>query len=243
MKKLFIFLDIDGVLNNYVTNHLVNEHIVNGKDVSKQVKFTNWLDNERGDFVDIGLLKNLHQLQLKYDSTSIIIISSWTSHYNHIVEKLKIDEADKYKMFSEFLEMNVIVAIENTCGDGVIRYKQSKQLKDCLEKSKGSDEYHYLYLDDIEVPKDVAIDDDIKIVDINGWYGFDVIKLNEANFLLERQIKMKDYQFWFESAVADVHEYLAAEHEMLDNALVVLPLRNVKSFVTWHILREIKKIQ
>ena len=52
---------------------------------------------------------------------------------------------------------------------------------------------------------------------------------------------MKDYQFWFERVVVDVHKHLAAEHEMLDNALVVLPLRNVTSFVTWHILREIKK--
>ena len=52
---------------------------------------------------------------------------------------------------------------------------------------------------------------------------------------------MKDCQSWFESAVEDVYEYLAAEHEMLDNALVVLPLRNVTSFVMWHILREIKK--
>ena len=52
---------------------------------------------------------------------------------------------------------------------------------------------------------------------------------------------MKNCQSWFESAVEDVHEYLAAEHEMLDNALIVLPLRNVKSFVMWHILREIKK--
>lgn len=52
---------------------------------------------------------------------------------------------------------------------------------------------------------------------------------------------MKNCQSWFESAVEDVHEYLAAEHEMLDNALIVLPLRNVTSFVMWHILREIKK--
>ena len=52
---------------------------------------------------------------------------------------------------------------------------------------------------------------------------------------------MKDYQFWFERVVVDVHKHLAAEHEMLDNALVVLPLRNVTSFVMWHILREIKK--
>ena len=52
---------------------------------------------------------------------------------------------------------------------------------------------------------------------------------------------MKDYQFWFERVVVDVHKHLAAEHEMLDNALIVLPLRNVKSFVMWHILREVKK--
>ena len=52
---------------------------------------------------------------------------------------------------------------------------------------------------------------------------------------------MKDYQFWFEKVVVDVHKHLAAEHEMLDNALVVLPLRNVTSFVMWYILREIKK--
>ena len=52
---------------------------------------------------------------------------------------------------------------------------------------------------------------------------------------------MKDYQFWFDSTVADVHEYLTVEYETLNNALVVLPLRNVESFVTWHILREIKK--
>ena len=52
---------------------------------------------------------------------------------------------------------------------------------------------------------------------------------------------MKDYQFWFDSTVADVHEYLTIEYETLNNALVVLPLRNVTSFVMWHILREIKK--
>ena len=52
---------------------------------------------------------------------------------------------------------------------------------------------------------------------------------------------MKDYQFWFDRTVADVHEYLTVEYETLNNALVVLPLRNVESFVTWHILREIKK--
>lgn len=186
MKKLFIFLDIDGVLNNWKTNQLVNDHFTNGTNISKQVKFTNWLPHERGDFVDVELLKNLQNLQLKYDNTSIIIISSWMSYYNHIVEKLKIDEANKYQKFSEFLEMNVIGAIENTCGDGAIRYKQSKQLKDCLEQSKGSDEYHYLYLDDIDVPKDVAIDDDIKIVSINGRYGFDNTKLCETLFILER---------------------------------------------------------
>ena len=186
MRKLFIFLDIDGVLNNWKTNQLVNDHFTNGTYISKQVKFANWLDNERGNFVDVELLKNLQNLQLKYDNMSIIIISSWTSHYNYIVEKLKIDEENKYQMFSEFLEMNVIGAIENTCGDGVIRYKQSKEIKDCLEKSKGSDEYHYMYLDDIDVLKDVAIDDDIKIVNINGRYGFDNTKLNEALFILER---------------------------------------------------------
>ena len=49
---------------------------------------------------------------------------------------------------------------------------------------------------------------------------------------------MKDYQFWFDGTVTDVHEYL---YETLNNALVVLPLRNVESFVMWHILREIKK--
>ena len=52
---------------------------------------------------------------------------------------------------------------------------------------------------------------------------------------------MKDYQFWFDSTVADVHEYLTIEYETLNNALVVLPLRNVTSFVMWHILRETKK--
>ena len=59
MKKLFIFLDIDGVLNNWKTNQLVNDHFTNGTDISKQVKFTNWLSHERGDFVDVQLLKNL----------------------------------------------------------------------------------------------------------------------------------------------------------------------------------------
>lgn len=185
MKKLFIFLDIGGVLNNYMTNHLVNDHFTNGTNISKQVKFTNWLPHERGDFVDVELLKNLQNLQLKYDNTSIIIISSWMSYYNNIVEKLKIDEVNKYQKFSEFLEMNVIGAIENTCG-GAIRYKQSKEIKDCLEQSKGSDEYHYLYLDDIDVPENVAIDDDIKIVNINGRYGFDNTKLCETLFILER---------------------------------------------------------
>ena len=76
MKKLFIFLDIDGVLNNWKTNQLVNDHFTDGTDISKQVKFTNWLSYERGDFVDVELLKNLQNLQLKYDSTSVIIISS-----------------------------------------------------------------------------------------------------------------------------------------------------------------------
>ena len=62
MKKLFIFLDIDGVLNNWKTNQLVNDHFTNGTDISKQVKFTNWLSHERGDFVDVQLLKNLQNL-------------------------------------------------------------------------------------------------------------------------------------------------------------------------------------
>ena len=52
---------------------------------------------------------------------------------------------------------------------------------------------------------------------------------------------MKDYQFWFDSTVADVHEYFTVEYETLNNALVVLALRTVESFVAWHILREIKK--
>lgn len=52
---------------------------------------------------------------------------------------------------------------------------------------------------------------------------------------------MKDYQFWFESAVEDVYEYLAAEYDMPNDSLIVLPLRNVKSFVMWHILCEVKK--
>ena len=186
MKKLFIFLDIDGVLNNWKTNQLVNDHFTDGTDISKQVKFTNWLSYERGDFVDVELLKNLQNLQLKYDCTSIIIISSWMSYYNHVVEKLKIDKAIKYQKFSEFLEMNVIDAIENTCGDGAIRYKQSKQLKDCLEQSKGNNTHHYLYLDDIGVPENVVIDDDIKIVGINGRYGFDDTKLCETLYTLER---------------------------------------------------------
>ena len=108
------------------------------------------------------------------------------SYYNHVVEKLKIDKAIKYQKFSEFLEMNVIDAIENTCGDGAIRYKQSKQLKDCLEQSKGNNTHHYLYLDDIGVPENVAIDDDIKIVGINGRYGFDDTELCETLYTLER---------------------------------------------------------
>ena len=186
MKKLFIFLDIDGVLNNWKTNQLVNDHFINGTDISKQIKFANWLSHERGDFVDVELLKNLQSLQLKYDETSIIIISSWMSYYNHIVKKLKINEANKYQKFSEFLEMSVIDAIENTCGDGAIRYKQSKQIKDCLEKSKGNNTHHYLYLDDIDIPENVVIDDDIKIVNINGQYGFDNTKLCETLFILER---------------------------------------------------------
>ena len=60
MKK--IFLDIDGVLNNWKTNQLVNDHFTDGTDISKQVKFTNRLSYERGDFVDVELLKNLQNL-------------------------------------------------------------------------------------------------------------------------------------------------------------------------------------
>ena len=82
------------------------------------------------------------------------------------------------------------------------------------------------------------IDDDIKIVNIDSRHSFDKMK---RCLCWKGEIKMKDYQSWFESVVEDVHEYLAAEYEMLDNALVVLPLRNVKSFVTWHVLCEIKR--
>lgn len=173
MKNVYVFLDIDGVLNSKCTHLRIEKHIEQNNDILKcpKIRFAPWSSpNDFGNYIDemnLNYLKCLEDL----GKIKVILISSWTSSYNRAMKKngLTKDSKDYYKEFSEFLDVEVIGEIDSTVGDGTIRYKGAL---DYINKHQLLNSNSYIvYLDDTSVPQSVRDDTIISYADFSETYG------------------------------------------------------------------------
>ena len=173
MKNVYIFLDIDGVLNSRSTHLRIEKHIESNDDISKcpRIKFAPWSSpNDFGNYIDemnLDCLKYLEDL----GKIKVVLISSWTSSYDRAMKKkgLTKDSKDYYKAFSDFLGIEVIGEIDSTVGDGTIRYRGAL---DYINKYQLLNPNNYIvYLDDTPVPQNERIDAIISYADFSETYG------------------------------------------------------------------------
>lgn len=173
MKNVYVFLDIDGVLNSRSTHLRIEKHIESNNDISKceKIRFAPWSSpNDFGNYIDemnLNYLKCLEDL----GKIKVILISSWTSSYNRAMKKkgLTKDSKDYYKAFSDFLGIEVIGEIDSTVGDGTIRYRGAL---DYINKHQLLNSNDYIvYLDDTSVPQNERIDAVISYADFSETYG------------------------------------------------------------------------
>ena len=173
MKNVYVFLDIDGVLNSRSTHLRIEKHIEQNNDILKcpKIRFAPWSSpNDFGNYIDemnLDCLKYLEDL----GKIKVILISSWTSSYNRAMKKkgLTKDSKDYYKDFSEFLDVDVIGEIDSTVGDGTIRYRGAL---DYINKHQLLNSNDYIvYLDDTPVPRSERVDAIISYVDFSETYG------------------------------------------------------------------------
>ena len=154
MKKIKLFLDIDGVLNNtndnkkvynyYKKNNLKSEYMAG-------VKVFEFNENKPTfDFVNIQKLKQLNNVLKNFD-VDVYIISSWCqSGYM---------SNDYKKKYSDFFNMNVLNSIEYTIGCGRTRFQYAQEFI--------NDGDIVLYLDDTKIPKDIIIPNNFIVPNIN----------------------------------------------------------------------------
>lgn len=89
MKNVYVFLDMDGVLNSRSTHLRIKKHIESNNDISKcpRIRFAPWSSpNDFGNYIDemnLDCLKYLEDL----GKIKVILISSWTSSYNRAMKK------------------------------------------------------------------------------------------------------------------------------------------------------------
>lgn len=157
---LVVFLDIDGVLNSRKTHKRFHE-LCDAKDTEAVKKEFKVSSRNRGDIISRELLSNLHSLvesikvarSVKDEDVEVVIISSWYVSLG----RRHMNESDK-AFFSGILEMKVVDGLQNTSGDGLIRFAQSAGW--LRSKDLGSRDIA-LYLDDTRV--------DGKVVDACAW--------------------------------------------------------------------------
>ena len=173
MKNVYVFLDIDGVLNCKSSHLRIEKHIESNNDILKcpKIRFAPWSSpNNFGNYIDemnLNYLKCLNNL----GKIKVILISSWTSSYNIAMKKkgLTKDSKDYYKEFGDFLDVEVIGEIDSTVGDGTIRYKGAL---DYINKHQLLNSNSYIvYLDDTTVPQSVRDDTIISYADFSKTYG------------------------------------------------------------------------
>ena len=197
MKKLFIALDIDGVLNSTDDNMDIENYLSQNNSnqdsllINKNGLFLNKYKcaiNESGhpdlsSFVNIDKLslfnKMLYQFKLLNYDITIVIVSSWfpyfKSNWNRSIEE-NVDIKKELKFFKQFLNIDKTIkidAIENTIGLAQKRFEQFiHKIKPEVEKSSSN---LFLYLDDISLTK-YPFD----IIDDNVIFNFnEKIEINE----------------------------------------------------------------
>ena len=172
-ENVYVFLDIDGVLNSRSTHLRIEKHIESNNDILKcpKIRFAPWSNpNDFGNYIDemnLDCLKCLEDL----GKIKVILISSWTSSYNKAMKKkgLTKDSKDYYKAFSDFLGIEVIGEIDSTVGDGTIRYKGARNY---VNKHQLWNLNSYIvYLDDTHVPYNERDNTVISYADFSETYG------------------------------------------------------------------------
>lgn len=195
-KRLFIALDIDGVLNNYQTHkeveRLDNEDILpdnisfnqsvfvttENSDIQfaiEKVTYNNGNVENRinyGTYISLSKLALLNaiiaQAQAHYMDVFVFGISSWFASQRLILNQNE-HLAKQFFCFNQDVYFEKAIS-ENTIGDGTIRTKAFCQFLDNNNSSKND---IALYLDDTPADKTIIANRNERFIvpDINGRYG------------------------------------------------------------------------
>ena len=195
-KRLFIDLDIDGVLNNYQTHkeveRLDNEDMLPDNISSNQSVFVTAENNDiqfaiekitynngnienrisYGSYISLAKLALLNaiisQAQAHYMDVFVFGISSWFASQRFILNQNE-HLAKQFFRFNQDVYFEKAIS-ENTIGDGTIRTKAFCQFLDNNNSSKND---IALYLDDTPADKTIIANRNERFIvpDINGRHG------------------------------------------------------------------------